>query len=478
MDFGKIISDSKVALLRYLLTIASSFLLIPIVTRFVGEAEYGLWMAVLAVVGVFAAAGGGHMHGALIRYTPTEDRRGQTFADTSSLVVIIGGVFSLVFLLLSSVLDVLPYGSLAGPRWVGVLSIGLLIVTTITSHFLKNYPRSNGHVKAYERIQIIEMALYLLALPAAFLLTESVLVGIWVLIVLYAVLTVALLGYYYPAWVHRPDVSNFETYLRYAIPMIPKELSSRVFSQADRYLILLFISPTAVAVYAVVDQLSNFFRIMTNVLNSTLYPSVSQAWEHGETQELERLYSGVLRGYLLLAIPAFAGLSLLAGPVLELLATPDIAARGAPIVPLLSAGYLVWGAENPLAYVLSASEQTEKIAGITVTTAIGNVALNLALLPVIGLLGAVAATVLMQLLKTAYVFHVARRCVAFTVPTLPVVKSVIATVAMVGGLFVLPMRGTLIAVLVYPVVGVALYGTVLYLLDGFRLTELSAVLKG
>ncbi|WP_331234205.1 lipopolysaccharide biosynthesis protein [Natronorarus salvus] len=453
----------------------SSFLLIPIITRYVGESEYGLWMSILAVVAIFAAAGGGHMHGAMIRYTPVEKTTGQTFVDTGFLLAAISGLFLTVFVISSFFIDVLPFEKVARNRWHVIISVSLLIIVTISSNFIKNYPRSKGQVKTYEVIQIIEMSTYLIALPVGFLISRSILVGIWILVFLYGGISIGLLLYYYPEWVQLPATSNFEDLLRYAIPMIPKELSSRVFSQIDRYLILLFISPTAVAIYAIIDQVSTLFRTMTGILNSTLYPSVTAAWESGEYEELCRLYSAILRGYVLLAIPAFAGLTILATPVLTLLSTPEIADRGADLLPLLAVGYLIWGVENPLAYILSANEQTNKIAGITVVVAIGNILLNILLLPFFGLLGAITATITMQFTKTAYIIYIAYDSVKFDFPIAPTIKAVFSTGIMTITIYIIPISGNIASILIYPLTGFIIYFLVLYTVNGFTKEEIKFV---
>lgn len=478
MDFSKIISDSKISLIRNLITIASSFILIRVITRTVGEAEYGIWMAILAVVGFFAAIGGGHMHGALIRYGTAEKREGQAVVDTGTLLLIVGGVVTLTFLVVSVTIDILPYQDIAYNRQTGVGAVCLLLVTTILSRFTENYPRSRGDVKQYEVIKIVSEIGYLILLPSVFIITKSVLMGVIALSVLYGILTLGLLGYYYPTWLQTPNVSNFRRDLNYALPMIPKEMSSRIFAQADRYLILLFISPTAVAIYTVVDQIVMLFRMVTGIMNPTLYPSVSKAWENGEYQDLERLYNNILRGYVILGIPALAGLSILATPILSLLSTETIASQGATLVPLLGVGYLVWGVENPIAYILSASEQTEKIAGITVVTAIGNVILNIVLLPTIGLIGAVIATVTMQFLKTAYMIVTTRRVIAFSIPLLTTGKAIVATTVMSAILFLAPGGTNVFAVVLYPPLGVIIYALTIFWLVEIDINQVRSLFRG
>lgn len=474
MDFGKIISDSTVSLARNLITIVSSFLLISIITQYVGEAEYGIWVTVLTVVSIFTAIGGGHMHGTLIRYTPEEEIRGQTLSDTGVLLIITGAFSIIAFIVFSSFADILPFQQISINRWTSIAAISLLIISMILSKFLRNYPRSRGSVKKYELIEISFEGGYLILIPSVFLITREILLAILSLSLLNLLLFIILLVNYYPDWLQSPNIGNFWRNIKYAIPMIPKQLSSRLFGQADRYLILLFISPTAVAIYTVVDQFVNIFRIITGILNPTLYPSVTAAWEADEHTEIKKLYHSVLRGYTILCIPTLAGLSILAPNLLELVATPTIAAEGSHLILLLGCGYLIWGAENPIAYILSASEQTDKIAAITVITAIGNIILNILLLPIIGLLGAVVATVSMQLLKTIYMFLAARRTIRFSLPLFTVGRTIIATTIMSGVLLTIPKSDGYIPILLYPIAGITIYTTSLILLGELTITEIKS----
>lgn len=478
MDFKKFLADSKIAGLRMGLTTLSPIILIPVITRFIGEAEYGIWVTILAVISVFGSIGGSHMHGALIRYSSSENSYGQTFSDTFSIIIFTSLITVIIFTLLSLFIGVIPYRGISNSKIIVVISVAVLIYSKIITQYLENYPRSRNNVIQYEIIKIIQLLFYVSVLPISFYISRSILVGLWMLIVMYFIISISLLVYYYPHWMNIPKVDNFSQYLSYSIPMLPKSVSTSVFSNADKYLIFYFLSPSSVAVYAVSYTIVSVFRNISGFLNSALYPSVTEAWENNEEDEIVALYYNIFRFYLIVGIPSLAGLTLLGSPILKILSTSEIARRGVILIPLLGVGFLIWGLENPLAYILTASEDTDKIALITIFSSFLNIILNIILIPIFGLIGAVVATVNSQVIKTGYMFYWAHTRISISFPYRTLVKCIFSTILMTVTIMNIDFSlNNVHSVIVYTIFGALVYFSILYIIGGIKINELNYVLR-
>jgi O-antigen/teichoic acid export membrane protein len=248
--------------------------------------------------------------------------------------------------------------------------------------------------------------------------------------------------------------------------MVPKEIGTKIISNVDRYLLLYFLSPTAAGIYAVCFAVANILRNLTMVLNPTLYPTVTSAWDEGGVAMIRDLYYKIYKWYSLLAVPSLAGLTVLSGPILEILATAKVAASGQLVLPVLALGFFIRGYNNPLAYILNAAEQNKKLANATLIAAVVNLGLNLTLIQTVGIFGAVTATLVSYTLLTGYVFLEVRKKVAFPLPITSFLKAVIGTLVMSAVLVSLPFTlSPWECLVVYPIIGVSVYGSIIIKLE-------------
>lgn len=475
MDFSKILSDASVSLLRNVVSLLRGLVLIPLITKTIGTDVYGVWTVVLSVVGIVVTVGSVHSHGTLIRYASSEEDAKRITSEVMVITLSGVGLLTAGYVAAELTVGLLSTQALVPSREVFTLWVALLIGGEAVFSVLKNVPRAQGRVKTYEGIWIGRKLIEVAVLFLAFWITSDLIVAIAALATVVIAFDLALALKYLGLTFHRPTRENLRKYLSYGIPMIPKELSGTLLTHADKFLILYFLSPTAVGIYAVSYSLARALYSFSGVLNSTLYPSVTTAWDEGDVDSIRQLYSGVVRGYTILGVPAVAGVALLSQPVLRLISTEEIAVDGQLLLPLLAAGFIVYGYANPMMYVLNAAEENEKIGFITTVSAVLNIGLNAVLIPLYGLLGAVVATICSFLIITGYVVYHIRQHVRFSAPLRTVLISFLATGAMSGGLLLLPVDGTL-RLAAYPVVGVVIYSAVFLALGGATKAELSRAL--
>jgi O-antigen/teichoic acid export membrane protein len=112
-----------------------------------------------------------------------------------------------------------------------------------------------------------------------------------------------------------------------------------------------------------------------------LPPPLCRLWDEGKQAEAEVLVSQSLRLFHIIAIPFIVG-ALLAGPsVVALLTTPAMALASRWAVALIAGGMLLYGMVILLSSVAFVTRQTTVILNANIIAVVGNLGLNLLILP-------------------------------------------------------------------------------------------------
>ncbi|WP_436932534.1 oligosaccharide flippase family protein [Halosimplex halobium] len=470
MNLRKVATDSAVSGLRTVLSIVRGIAVIAIITNELNAEAYAAWVSAFAVVSLVGSIGALHLHGALIRYRPKDAYSETVFADVLCLAL---GAATLVTAGLVGLGSIVPLSSLvdgADDLFAPVVS---LVAITVVSKPIFNYPRSVEHVKIYELLVGLRLIGEIVGIAVSIYIYESLTLALWSVFAVIALLSLTILVGYRPVR-GLPSPSNFRTYLTYSLPMVPKGVGSKLLTDADKLLLLYFLTPNHVAVYAVAYSLASQLGNLTAPLNSTLYPTVISAWERDNKTELRSLYTSILRGTVLIGIPAAVGLSILSRPLLTLMSTSDLASKAYLYVPILSLGFLSQALDEPLRYLVNAANENQKLAVITVTSAACNIVLNVVLIPLIGIQGSVLATIASQIVITVYLSVYAVRTIQVSFSLGIVSAAVQGTAVMVVVLMVLPVGGVVDRVVLFPIIGVGVYIASLLFLGTISVHDLQA----
>ncbi|WP_324666145.1 oligosaccharide flippase family protein [Haloarcula sediminis] len=467
MNYRRILSDAGTSLIRSAISILAGLVVIPIITRYIGEAEYGIWATVLSFVGLITTVGGMHLHGALIRYSETETN--QTFTDVLSLASMAAASIALIVTVVA-----LGYKSVFGveslPRGL-IVPVGLLIGARIPTSILLNFPRAQQQVKHFEFLSAGRKIVETGTLVAVFWYLRDLVSALWALVGVAIGFGLLLLGVYRHYIDRLPNPTNYLKYLRYGVPMIPKEVAGSLLHHADKFLLLYFLGPVATGVYTAAYSVTTVFPSLIGIFNGTLYPNVTAAWENEEFGQLSRFYTVFLRWYGILSIPAIIGLTLLADSVLRFISTPTIARQGAVLIPILAIAFSLQGLEFSLSYPLTAAEETKRIARITVAAVLVNLVLNVALIPTIGMIGAAVATLMAFCIRTGWLYYYVDEHLNIQIPIQGIGYSILATIGMVAILHLLTIEYWLWKLGLYPPIGAISFGAIFILVGGLKTSE-------
>ncbi len=196
--------------------------------------------------------------------------------------------------------------------------------------------------------------------------------------------------------------------LRYGAPLALGGLAMPILHAGDRYILDYFRGAEVVGVYYWGSRLSG-------LLNMLFVQSVSMAFGVVGVKALTgseidvSLHRRAFRHFTVWAGWAVLALSLFAYEITALLTADTGYPTAAPLVLPLSLGYLFYGHFVVFSNTLLASGRTHLIASAVVFAAAANVAMNLVLIPQIGIYGAAVATVLSYFLLAMVTAFLSRR---------------------------------------------------------------------
>jgi O-antigen/teichoic acid export membrane protein len=182
--------------------------------------------------------------------------------------------------------------------------------------------------------------------------------------------------------------------LRATLPFAIDDGLSLAYVRADAVLLGIFKGPTAVGLYQSATNLVLYLNILPRMLNMSMYPQMSRAWPD-HPLVLRRLRDESIRLLGAVAIPITVGSFLLAPEIFGVLYGPKFepAVRFYQllvlVIPLRMLG-------NTLGTTITSVDRQGQRAFIVGVAAALNVGLNLILIPVWSIMGAVVATLVTE----------------------------------------------------------------------------------
>lgn len=234
--------------------------------------------------------------------------------------------------------------------------------------------------------------------------------------------------------------------LEYSVPLTATRGANVLDKQVDTILVGALLNPLAVAYYTIGKQVSQVAVMPAKSLGATISPTIGEQKAGGEKRRAARIYERSLEAVVVLYVPAVVGLFIVAEPLVRHVFGGDY--LGAVVVVQILSVYVFLSAVSMITSDgLDFLGRARHRAIVKTTMAVTNFALNLLLIPTIGVAGAALATVLTQ---TGYVGtnvfiisrelpvefdRIARSTVRIAAVSLAMALGVTALVPYVSGVF-------------------------------------------
>jgi O-antigen/teichoic acid export membrane protein len=181
-----------------------------------------------------------------------------------------------------------------------------------------------------------------------------------------------------------PDFALWRRMLRWGLPTMPAELSLYSLNFIDRVLIVRIVGLGDAGIYAISVKFAQGINVLVKGFQLAWPPL---AYSIQDDDEARRAYAVIVTWFVSVAAFVVAGLWLLSRWIVRLLAAPKFFAAYQTI-GLISTGVMLYALYLVLVIILGRTGRTEFNFPATGVGTLVNIALNLALLPSMGIIGA------------------------------------------------------------------------------------------
>lgn len=385
-----------------------SFLLLPLYTRHLSTAEYGI----LSLVNIFAInlmylfdLG---MTNALFRsyFSYGEDNaegRKIVLSTTVFFMSVTGAFLSLFFLAISPLLSKLVFRD--------PIYTPLIVLVTFITFFgaIATVP--------YQLLRIKEQAIKFLIISLTRAILSVVFIYVWFvgwqggLNGILAARLVATVVFFLLVFFVAPRVVYFQFsfqvlkgMLAFGLPFLPVLFATWILDYSNRYILERLTNLDQVGVYSLGYTLGQAVMIMVTAF-STAWPPIM--YKLADKENCKEIYARVLTYFSTLTLAVALGLAMFSREVLVLFATPAYY-EAAKVVLFVSLAYTFYGIYRLLLTGIYLTKKTANQPAIIWLAAFVNIALTIWLVPRIGMIGAALAMTLAYLLVAVLTFFVAQ----------------------------------------------------------------------
>ncbi|MCS6625440.1 lipopolysaccharide biosynthesis protein [Roseibacterium beibuensis] len=248
-------------------------------------------------------------------------------------------------------------------------------------------------------------------------------------------------------------------YALYGYPIAASLALTVVLASTDRFLLAAFMDEAAVGAYHAGYSIANrTLDVLFLWLGSAGQPALVMALERGGLDRLKGAAREQLSTFLLIGLPAAAGVALVARPLAEVLIGEELRVAAASVTPWIALSALLYGLTAY--YFGQAFTLGKKTKHLLVAMAIPaglNVVLNLILVPRFGLMGAAWATAASFAIGLLATQIIGRRVMPLPIPWDSLIRCGVATAAMALVVARLPAIGGIAELALDATVGGVVY---------------------
>lgn len=265
----------------------------------------------------------------------------------------------------------------------------------------------------------------------------------------------------------RFGIKHIKSLLSFSFWLFLTNSGMMVFSYADTIIIGYYLNNTEIGVYRVILQFAAIGAFTTSAIRGSLWPKVSRWAKVGDLGLIEMSFSKALTYSFLLAVPTFAGGVLLGDRLLYYFYGSEFE-RGYTILIIFLILQLVNIFNSYSTMYLNALDRAKDSFKVTAIGVTANIALNLLLIPILGIKGAAIATLLTMTLNAIIFWRVLGKSFALRIELncfLNIMKaSLIMSIFIFGYRVIVPLSNIWLT-LIPVILGGIMYGILVLKFD-------------
>jgi O-antigen/teichoic acid export membrane protein len=449
-------------------------LLLPLLTKTIGVASYGIWAQILITVGLLVPFIMLGLTSATARFLPAEKDTKKVARGIFTViftVLFVSIFFALILFLFSNSFASILLRDPSASLFIKLAS-ALLILEALNQTCLESF-RIFGHIKKYSVLTISQTILEI-GLVATLVLSDFGLFGAIaaLLIVRIIILLFSLHSIISHIGFVVPDFSILRPYLAFGLPILPMGLFDTLINSSDRYVIGFFKGAVAVGIYSATYSIGLLTIVSIFPIAYILSPTIFKLFDEGKIEKVKMYLSYSLKYFLLFSIPSVFGLVVLAKTMLKTLTTPEfILFNSVFIVFWVALSAVVYGVQVVYGQVIMLQKNTKFLVFAFASGVAVNLILNIIFVPYFGTLAAAIATLLAYFVVAIIVYFKSIQYIKFKVDFLFVIKSILASSIMATAIYFVNPVG-LVKISLTVVGGAVIYFIILFSLKAFAREEI------
>lgn len=471
MSYKKFVKDIGLLGITQLITALSGIITLPIITKFLGTENYGTWVQLLVTLGLISSFAIINLPSAIVRFLAAEKNIEEIQDGIWSVFVLMIFILTIISVLLLSFLN--PVSQFLKCNQVFVLLLIPIIIFECLNSIFYNFFRAFQEIKkcSYFTIffKLTETLLIILTIILGYGLIGailSMLVARFGLFLIMFILIIKKIG------IKIPKFLKIKEYLSFCLPLIPVDASYWIIQSSDKYFIAYFLGMLFVGYYAPAYTLGSCISFLVAPLGFLLPAVLSKYHDENEIEKVKIYIQYSLKYFLIIAIPAVFGLSIMSKQLLTTFSTLEIAEHSYFIVPIVAISIMLVGISGIITQSLLIKKKTKTSGAIWIISALLNFILNFIFVPKFGILGAAITTFLAYGSVTIITWYYAFREITFKVDWKIILKYFIASIIMAIIISWLNPIGALKEIFAI-ILGVAIYCIMLLLLKSFNTQEIN-----
>lgn len=381
-------------------------IVLPLNLAFLGPSAYGLWMLTASITAYFSILDLGYS-GAVVKFVAQYRARRDSLALNeilSTAFIVFATCGAVIYLIALGVSFFLGDIFQLTPDQVHTGRVVLLIVTAHVSTATA-FSVFGGVINGFQRYDLNNLVGALNAVVVSIVNVAVLALG-YGLIELVAATTIVriatLLIYRANAYRVFPELRIRPSLFRrarlgeltgFSIYMAVIEWALKLNYSVDALVIGAFLGTSAVAIWTVGQRIAEITQRLSNQLNEILFPAVVDSDAAERLDQLQMIFVQGTRLSLATVVPLGAGIILLAGPLVRAWVGPSFAAS-VPVLQILTVVVIVRVGTATASTLLKGAGRHRFLAVATGATALANLALSVALVKPLGLLGVALGTLI------------------------------------------------------------------------------------
>ena len=405
----------------------SGIILVPILTKNLALADYGIFVQLVYVLALLMPVATLGLPFTAVRYIAGEKNKKEVQKCVISISIFILFI-SLVLATCIIVLSEAVLGNYLGGAKDLVKIVALIVPFWCTSQVFLNVFRAFQEMKRYS-VLVLFQTYGELGLIAYLVLFGHSIFGVLLAVLVVRVTLFIVAGYFVIKRVglKKPDFTRLKEYLSFGLSMVTQDLSVWTVGASDRFIIGALLGATFVGFYNPGYVLGTFIVFLIAPLSFVLPAVLAKYFEEERIKELQNILRYSLKYFLMLAIPAIFGLAVLSKQLLIILSTEEIAINGCFVVPFAAIAMLFYGVYTVFLQILLLEKKMRILGHIWIISAALNLALNVILIPIIGILGAAMSTLVTYVLATLLTMYYSFNYFRFHIEWGAIGKSIAAS---------------------------------------------------